>query len=230
MASLSKPQVPGEMLSPEEALALRTTMIETQLKPSGIVNPRTAAAFHAVDRQVFVDPGQASLAYAEAEPAIGEGRRLMRPRTLGYLIEKAAVQKSDRVLVVGAGTGYAAAVLGELAGDVVALESNAALATRARALLAKWPNVTVVEGPLEAGAPGQAPYSLIVFAGTIEELPDVFAAQLADDGRAAAVVRVDGAARAALGYRTGGTLVFKPFADATAPDLAPFRTQPDFRF
>lgn len=213
---------------PQESL--RATMIETQLKPSGVINPRTAAAFFAVPRENFVVPAQQGIAYAEAEPEIGEGRRMLQPRSIGHLVEAANTKPEDKALVVGAGTGYSAAILAELAGHVTALEQDAELASKARTLLVDWGNVKVAEGPLADGCAEDAPYTLILFDGVIEELPNAIAGQLADGGRIVAIVHDKNISRAAIAYKSGGSLKFEPYVDATGPDLPGFKKAPVFRF
>ena len=213
---------------PQESL--RAIMIETQLKPSGVTNPRTATAFFAVPREDFVTPAQQGIAYAEAEPEIGRGRRLLLPRSLGHLVEAANTKPTDKALVIGAGTGYSAAILAELAGHVTALEAEAELAEKARTLTSAWNNITVAEGPLEDGWAENAPYTLILFDGVIEEFPDKIAGQLADGGRMVAIVHHKGMSRASIGHKSGNLLKLEPFVDATGPDIACFRKAPQFHF
>ena len=209
----------------------REAMIESQLKPSGIVSPRTVAAFFAVPREAFVAPDRRNLAYVDAAQPLGNGRELMTPLSLGLLVEDAAATAKDHVLVVGATTGYAAAILAHMAGTVVALESDAALAEAARANLAAYPNVSVAEGPLEAGWAEKAPYSIILIDGAVETLPADLIAQLTEGGRLFAILAgSDGVARAARGRKQAGALQLEPFAHSAGTVLPPFRKAPAFRF
>lgn len=206
-------------------------MIDSQLKPCGIVSPRVVAAFFTVAREAFVDPARQGLAYVDAPQAIAPGRELLSPLSLGTLVEEAAPAADEHVLVVGTGTGYSAAILGELAGHVTALESDAALAARARALLAARQNVEVVEGSLEAGWPGGAPYTLILIDGAVQLVPDDLIAQLAEGGRLFAIlIGSDGVARAAKGRKQAGVLRLEPFAEAAGALLPSFRKAPVFQF
>jgi protein-L-isoaspartate(D-aspartate) O-methyltransferase len=206
-------------------------MIDSQLKPCGIVTPRVVAAFFNVPREDYVDPARRGLAYVDAPQAIAPGRELLSPLSLGTLVEDAAPASDERVLVIGTGTGYSAAILAELAGHVTALESDAVLAARARGLLAGKSNIEVVEGPLEAGWAGAAPYTLILIDGAIQLVPDDLVAQLAEGGRLFAIfIGSDGVARAARGRKQAGLLRLEPFAEAAGALLPSFRKAPAFQF
>jgi protein-L-isoaspartate(D-aspartate) O-methyltransferase len=206
-------------------------MIDSQLKPCGVVSPRTVAAFHAIAREDFVPEARRGLAYVDAAQPLGHGRELMAPLSLGLLVETAAVQPGERVLVVGAGTGYSAAILAAMGARVVALESEPALAEAARAQLAGQSAIEVVEGPLEGGAPEQAPYDLILVDGAVELLPPDLIAQLAEGGRLVAIHHgSDGVSRAARGLKRVGIAPLEPFGEAGAALLPPFRRPDAFRF
>jgi protein-L-isoaspartate(D-aspartate) O-methyltransferase len=206
-------------------------MIDSQLKPCGVVSPRTVSAFFAVAREEFVPAARRGIAYVDAAQPLGHGRELMAPLSLGLLVEEAAVQPGEKALVVGAGTGYSAAILAAMGAQVTALESEAALAAAARTALADVPNVQVVEGPLEGGAPAGAPYDLILIDGAVELLPPDLIAQLAEGGRMVAIhVGSDGVSRAARGLKRAGIVPLEPFGEAAAAVLPPFRRAPAFRF
>lgn len=212
-------------------LAAREAMIDSQLKPCGIVSPRVVSAFYTVAREDFVDAARRGLAYVDAAQPVAPGRELLSPLSLGTLVEEAAPLAEDRVLVVGCTTGYAAAIIAELAGHVVALESEAMLVARARALLAHHKQVEVVEGPLDAGWAAGAPYTLILIDGAIERLSPELIAQLAEGGRLLAILSgSDGVSRAAKGWKQAGVLHLEPFAEAAGALLPSFRKPPAFRF
>ena len=157
----------------------------------------------------------------------------MEPMVAARLIQAAAVERIDTVLVVGAGAGYEAAVLSLLARNVVALEEDQELARRARSALVdhRIAAVACVEGPLVQGYRTRAPYDAILFAGAIAETPAEIAAQLAEGGRMVAVVRPGEAiGRAVLSKRTGGTLASRDIFDAGSPLLPAFRPKPAFVF
>ncbi len=209
----------------------REAMIDSQLKPCGIVSPPVVAAFYSVPREDFVAPDRRKLAYVDAAQPLGNGRELMTPLSLGYLVEDAGATPADKVLVVGATTGYAAAVLSKVAGQVVALESDPGLASRARGNLAAYPNVEVAEGPLEAGWSAGAPYTIILIDGAVELLPAELIAQLAEGGRLLTILSgTDRVSRAARGRKQAGILHLEPFAETAGTVLPPFRQAPAFRF
>lgn len=212
-------------------LAAREAMIDSQLKPSGVVTPRVSAAFFSVAREAFVAPGRRGLAYVDAAQPLKPGRELLSPLSLGLLVEHAAVEASDKALVVGAGTGYSAAILSPLAASVVALESDAELANTARVLLQGAGNVSVVEGPLHLGVAAGAPYTLVLIDGALELLPPELISQLAEGGRLMAIViGSDGVSRAAKGVKRAGQLQLEPFAEAPGALLPSFAKAPAFQF
>ncbi|MFA7441106.1 MAG: protein-L-isoaspartate O-methyltransferase [Sphingomonadaceae bacterium] len=218
--------------SPEPFTQAREAMIESQLKPCGIVSPAVVSAFYAVPREEFVLPERRLLAYIDAPQPLVDGRELYAPLTLGRLLEKAQPEKTGRALVVGAGNGYTAAVLSHLVAETIALEENPALASRARELLSGYDNVEIVEGPLADGWPTGAPYDLLVMDGAIaRELPVALVRQLKDGGHAVAViVGEDGVGRAAIGRRAGESLRLLPFAEAPAAVLPSFERVHVFQF
>jgi len=205
-------------------------MIESQLKPCGVVSPRLVAAFYAVAREDFVPAARRGVAYGDGAQPLGAGRELMPALSLGYMLQEAAVRPEDRVLVIGSGTGYSAAILSHLAKSVTALESDPALAAASRPLL-EARDVVLAEGPLEAGFEAGAPYSFILIDGAIEMLPPSVIGQLAEGGRVAAIlVGTDGVSRAALGLKRSDRLHFEPVAECGAALLPPFRKPAVFQF
>ncbi len=165
---------------------------------------------------------------------VGEGaagaRRLLKPMVLAKLMQAADLSGTDRVLDVGCATGYAAALLARVAGQVVALEQDAALAQAARASLAALPNVGVQSGPLTEGWPQGGPYDAILLEGATEFVPQALFRQLKEGGRLVCVLGSGPGAKAMLyrrsGDDTGGRAVF----DAAAPLLPGFVKPPEFAF
>jgi protein-L-isoaspartate(D-aspartate) O-methyltransferase len=151
---------------------------------------------------------------------------------LGRLLHLAEVKASDQALVIGCGNGYSAAVLARLANAVVAVESDAALAQKAQELLAELgaTNVGLVRGSLTAGHPTQAPYDVILFDGSIEEIPEPIARQLAIGGRLVAVLQADGPGRAVLATRTEAGLSQRVVFDCSVPPLPGFAKAASFVF
>jgi protein-L-isoaspartate(D-aspartate) O-methyltransferase len=208
---------------------MRRAMVACQLRTTGVNDPRVLAAMGSVPRERFVPADRAALAYADTIIPLCEGRALNSPMALGLLLVEAAPQAGERALVIGAGTGYPAAVLARLCGSVVAVEEDPELAATAKRLLAGQ-NVKLVEGPLNEGHAADAPYDLILVDGAIEELPEMLIAQLAPDGRIALGVIERGVQRLAVGRRGGDGFAIKPFSDAASTPLPGFARPLTFSF
>jgi protein-L-isoaspartate(D-aspartate) O-methyltransferase len=149
------------------------------------------------------------------------------------LLQEAAIARTDAALIVGAGTGYEAALIAMLARSVLALEEDPELARRARAALVEHAiaSVSVVEGPLREGYRPRAPYDVVLFGGGVVEILPEIAAQLADGGRLLAVVKPANAmGRATVMTRTGGVLARRVIFDAATPTLLGFAATPAFEF
>jgi protein-L-isoaspartate(D-aspartate) O-methyltransferase len=209
--------------------AARLAMIESQLMPCGVVEPRLVAAFAAVPRERFVLPARRALAYVDAEQPLGDERAMMPPLTLGILLQALMPLGGERVLVVGAGTGYSAALLHHMGLNVTALEENPQLAAAARAELG--PGARVVEGPLAEGWPADPAYDAMLIDGAVELVPEALASQLREGGRLVTVISgKDGVQRASLGRRVGGMTHFEPLAECGAPLLPGFARAHRFEF
>jgi protein-L-isoaspartate(D-aspartate) O-methyltransferase len=182
-----------------------------------------------VKRELFVPEGRLALAYADAPVPLGPGRGLNSPMALGRLLTEAAPQPGDKALVVGAATGYSAALLARLVGSVVALEEDEKLAALAGDLLA-GSGVAVVEGPLARGHPGGAPYDLILIDGAVGSVPDSLIAQLRDGGRLAAAILDEGVTRIAIGRKAGEGFAMVSVADVAAVLLPGFARPRAFMF
>jgi protein-L-isoaspartate(D-aspartate) O-methyltransferase len=208
----------------------RSNMIEAQIRPSNVTDPRILAAMSAVAREKFVPRAAVALAYADVPVAVAPGRFLMDPRSFAKLIQLARIQATDRVLDVGCGTGYSACVLARLASEVVALEQDADLVRIASELLANvMGKIEVVQGGLVEGVKDQAPYDVIFVNGAIEQVPDTLLAQLGEGGRLVAVLK-DGQSRAWLFLKENGQIGRRADFDADVPVLAGFRKAMGFVF
>jgi protein-L-isoaspartate(D-aspartate) O-methyltransferase len=141
----------------------RTRMVESQLRPNKVTDKRLLDAFFTIHRELFVPEHLRVVAYVDEDLPLGNGRYLMEPMVAARLLQAAAVERTDTALIVGAGTGYEAALVAVLTRNVVALEEDADLARRARAALVEHSiaAVSVVEAPLPQGHKARAPYDVI---------------------------------------------------------------------
>jgi protein-L-isoaspartate(D-aspartate) O-methyltransferase len=208
---------------------MRRAMIASQLRTTGTNDPRVLAAMGEVPRERFVPERRVAVAYADALVPLVPGRELNNPMALGRLLTEAAPLESDRAMVIGAATGYAAAVLARLVASVAAVEEDAGLAAAARAALAGT-GVTLVEGPLAEGHEAGAPYDLILIDGAVEFIPETLIAQLGEEGRLAAGIVENGVTRLALGRKAGEGFGMAAFADAAAAIIPGFVKPRTFTF
>jgi protein-L-isoaspartate(D-aspartate) O-methyltransferase len=218
------------MTTVSSTLSPRDAMIESQLRVSRVTDERVIAAIRSTAREPYVPASRATLAYADAEIEIIPGRHMVQPMILGRLLAAASVSPADQVLVVGAATGYAAAVIARLAGSVVALESDMGLAGIARANVQGLAHVEVVCGPLNEGHAAGAPYDVIFIDGGVEQVPDALAQQLADQGLLVGIRLEQGVGRGFTARKSGGALGFMPFMDASARLLPGFAMSRGFSF
>ena len=209
---------------------MRRAMVASQLRTTGVDDPRVLAAMGAVPRERFVPRHLAGIAYADALVLLGNGRDLNTPMSLGRLLSEAAPRETDRALVIGAATGYAAAVVARLAASVVAIEEDPALVAQARENL-KGTDVNVVEAPLTHGHVASAPYDLILIDGAVELVPETIIEQLVPEGgRLAAALLENGVTRLAIGRRAGEGFGMVEVSDWAAAVLPGFLKPRKFKF
>jgi protein-L-isoaspartate(D-aspartate) O-methyltransferase len=205
--------------------AAREAMVESQLRPQGVTDPAVLLAMGRVERERFLPGHTRPLAYVDRAVAIGPGRFLSAPAVLGQLLTQMMAEPGQRALVIGAGTGYSAAVLGDIGLDVVALEGDPGLAAAA-----KENGIAVVQGPLERGHPAGAPYDRILIDGAVEIIPDAIVDQLADGGRLGAALIDRGITRLVIGRKVGGAFGTLSIGDAGVPSLPGFNRPKAFVF
>ena len=213
--------------------AARAHMIESQLRPNKVIDRRVLGAFAAIRREVFVPEHLRVVAYIDEDLPLGGGRYLMEPMVAARLLQAATIERTDAVLIVGAGWGCEAALAALLARSVVALEEDPELARRARAALVDHAiaSVSVVEGPLSQGYRPRAPFDVILLSGAVAEVPPVITSQLAEGGRLLAVIRTASeVGRATLFTRTGGVVAGRVLFDAATAPLPGFSPKPAFVF
>lgn len=208
---------------------MRRAMVASQLRTTGVNDARVIAAMGAVPRERFVPQDRVVTAYADALIPLPGGRALSTPMALGRMLTEARLQGSERALVIGASTGYAAAVVAQLASSVVALEEGADLAAAARAALAGT-GVELVEGRLAEGWAAGAPYDFILIDGAVETVPQSIIAQVADGGQLAAALLDNGVPRISVGRVVGGAFGVITYSDVAAPVLPGFAKPRGFSF
>lgn len=205
--------------------AAREAMVESQLRPQGVTDVAVLAAMGAIPREKFLPSHTRPLAYVDRAVAIGEGRFLAPPTVLGQLLSRMMPEGGQRALVVGAGTGYSAAVLARMGLDVTAIDCSANLAGAAREC-----GVEVIEGPLEAGFAEDAPYEQILIDGAVEYVPDAIIDQLAEGGRLGTAIIDRGVTRLTIGRKAGGAFGTLSIGDAGVPALPGFSRPKEFTF
>jgi protein-L-isoaspartate(D-aspartate) O-methyltransferase len=203
----------------------RRTMVDNQLRPQGVTDRGVLAAMGKVERERFVPEAARAVAYFDRAIRVGEGRSLMPPAALGRLLTEVEPRPGERALVVGSGTGYSAAVLREIGLEVVALESDPALAGQAQAA-----GVDTVTGPLQDGWSKGAPYDFILLEGAVEEIPAALAKQIASGGRIAGAIFDRGIARLSVGTCANGAIGWRSLADSDVEALPGFERPRAFTF
>ena len=209
---------------------MRRAMVDSQLRTSGVTDHAVIAAMGAIAREAFVPDHRAEIAYIDRRVPLDEGRALNPPVATALLLEKLAPRSGDKILVIGAATGYAAALLGHIGAAVIALEEDKALADFAGKALAGHAHVSVVNAPLAAGWTKGGLYDAILIDGVVAHLPEAIKAQLKDNGRIAAAVIERGVTRLASGRKAGDALALINFLDADAVVLPGFEQPADFVF
>ncbi|HEY2835076.1 MAG TPA: protein-L-isoaspartate O-methyltransferase [Rhizomicrobium sp.] len=208
----------------------RFNMIETQIRTNDVTDVRIHAAMEAVARERFVPTAKRALAYADVSVEIAPGRYLLEPRSFAKALQLARITADDRVLDVGSGTGYSAAVLARLAANVVALEQDADLVRVAVGLLANVSNIQVTQGALIEGFPGGGLYDVIFVNGAVEAQPDTLLSQLEEGGRLVAFLQSGVQGRAVLYLKEHGQVGHRADFDANVPLLAGFKRHIGFVF
>jgi protein-L-isoaspartate(D-aspartate) O-methyltransferase len=168
----------------------RTNMVEQQIRPWEVLDQDVLDLLYVVPREEFVPPQHRALAFSDLEIPLGEGQRMWQPKIEARVLQELNIRRTDRVLEVGTGSGYLAALMSHRAAHVVSVEISPALGAFGRANLERHgaDNVTLESGDASHGWPGHAPYDVIVLTGSTPILPRSFIEQLAVGGRLFAVV------------------------------------------
>ena len=205
--------------------AARLAMVESQLRPQGVTDAAVLLAMGRIPRENFLPSHTRPLAYVDRAVAVGEGRFLSAPAVLGQLLTAMAPKSGQNALVVGASTGYSAAVLSAIGLDVTALEVSPGLAA-----VARQQKVRITEGAFEAGDTAGAPYDQILIDGAVEQIPQALIDQLAEGGRLGAAILDRGITRLVLGRKAGGGFGTYSIGDAGVPALPGFSRPKAFIF
>ena len=216
----------------------RNRMVDGQIRPNKVIDRRILDAMRDLPRERFMPPaalpaGMAALAYADEDVPLGGGRYMIEPMVLARLLQLARPRRGERALVVGAGTGYGAAVLARCGAAVIALEEDTRLADVALRMLAETaPSVQLVIGPLRDGWAQAAPFDLVVIEGAVRSFPPAIEQQVkTEGGRLVGVVAHEG--------RSGGGVLAEPSQghlraqmefDCATPLLKPLLTASGFVF
>ncbi len=211
----------------------RFNMIEQQIRPWDVLNVAVLALLAIVKREDFVPPEHRALAFADTEVPLPNGQCMLSPKVEARLLQELDVRKHERVLEIGTGSGYMAALLAHRAQHVATLEIDPQLAAFAAANLkrAGVMNATVVTADGAQGHAAEAPYDAILLSGSVADVPATLLAQLKPGGRLAGIVGQDPVMRAELVRRGGGEGVERIVLFETyAPRLRNFGEPPRFHF
>jgi protein-L-isoaspartate(D-aspartate) O-methyltransferase len=211
----------------------RNCMVDSQIRPNRVADPRLLAAMRSLPREKFLPATVWSLAYADQDVPLGDGRFMLEPMVLARLLQAANLSENERVLVVGAGTGYSAAVLAACGCRVTALEEDASLLAIAETVLpAEAPGVTLVSGPLAAGWPSNGPYDMILIEGSVPEIPPAVAAQAHQEtGRILATIYYEGRiTQAVIAEATAFGVGISSLFDCATPPIPSLRKAAAFAF
>lgn len=208
-------------------------MVENQLRPNRIEDPRLLEAMREVPRERFVPKLLRGVAYADEDLQLPGGGHLIEPLVLARLIEAARIRPQDVVLVLGCSTGYAGVVLARLAATVILLQPDAAAIAQTESLLEELAvdNVVVAAGADPgAGHPSQAPFDVILLVGSVEAVPPALLEQIGEGGRLVAVVDDGRIGKGTLFSRLHGVIGRQVVFDAQIPRLPGLPRRVEFAF
>jgi protein-L-isoaspartate(D-aspartate) O-methyltransferase len=203
--------------------SMRTAMVESQLRTSDVDDQRVIAAMAKVPREEFVPAERRAMAYIDRPVPLANGRALNPPLVTGRLLTEAQVAPGDKVLLIGAATGYAAALLADMGAQVTAVEEEGGPEIAVS-------GVRVVRGALNAGAADGAPYDVLFIDGAVEEVPATLVQQLGEDARVVTGVADRSVTRLSSGRVVGGALGLNSLVDIEMVVLPGFGAPKAFEF
>jgi protein-L-isoaspartate(D-aspartate) O-methyltransferase len=203
---------------------LRTTMVDTQVRPSDVTKYTVIEALLSVPREAFVPTEQRAAAYVDTCVPLAEGRVVLDARTLSKMLDALDIQNDELVLDIGTGLGYSSAVLAHMAEAVIAVEDDTHRAEDAQSNFNELgvDNAIVHAGPLAEGAPMHGPYDVIVVQGGVQLLPDALLDQLKDGGRICALFVEGALGTVRVGYKLDGKVNWRFVFNANAPVMPDF--------
>ncbi len=209
----------------------RRAMVNSQLRTSDVNTPAIIQVMDSVPREEYVPESKRSFAYIDRAVQIATDRVLNPPVTHGLMLERAAARADDNVLIIGANTGYLAALLAPYTASVTALEEDDDLFSTLNNIMKDSAKVTAVKGNLADGHKGNAPYSLILIDGAVDHIPAAITKQLSENGRIICGVSDNGVMRLAEGrVSSDGTVNLNSYADADIAQLTAFTKAAEYRF
>lgn len=213
--------------------ALRANMVECQIKPNKVSDPKLIEVLKNTAKEEFVPTALKSVCYVDEDLEIMKGRYLMDPVTFSRLIQEANIKNIDIVLDIGCLMGYSTAILSQLADTVIGVEDEEDTVSEANENISDplFCNAAVVLGDLNKGFDGHAPYSVIFINGAVSEVPQAIFNQLENGGRLLTIIQKDNKQGVAtLFQKHDNKIVEKPLFDASVPYLPSFEPKEKFRF
>lgn len=208
----------------------RKNMVDSQVRPNQVNDARVIGAMRHLPRELFAPAGVN--AYTDADINLGKGRFMLAPMTIARLTQAVLASNPEHVLVIGAGSGYAAAILAGAHATVTALDSETRLQSKTLASIA--PGIVQVTGRLAAGWPAAGPYDAILIEGAVTEIPPALIAQLVPGGRVIAILTSSTApvslGQIVIAQPSGDKFAASKLFDCTARLLPEFKPAPAFSF
>jgi protein-L-isoaspartate(D-aspartate) O-methyltransferase len=210
----------------------RRYMVDGQVRAAGVTDLAVIEAMLSVPREMFVTEANRAIAYLDLQLEVTPQRRLMTPMTVGRLLQAAQLGAGRSVLIVGCATGYTAALAAHIGAEVVATESDSALAAQARANLGRAGLVgpTIADAQSLAGVPNRAPFDVILLDGATEREPTALYEQLRVDGDLVGVFMLSPQPQARKVTKSAKGIGYRPLFDASAPVLPGLERVPSFQF
>jgi len=216
----------------ETSAEVRRAMVDNQLRTNNINNPTIVAALATIPREPFVPANSQAAAYIDRGLPLGGGRSLNPALTTARLISELDATVDQSILLIGAATGYAAAILASLGARVTAVEESPELLATAKAALQGFDRITLVSAALPSGAPETGPYDALIIDGAVEQLPESLLSQLVDGAVIVTGMIDQGVTRLGRAVHVAGTTTIHPlpFIDLECVRLPGFAPPPRFTF